>query len=162
MLTFPGELGLGCPPIEDIRIDAKSRDDIPAILIGLQAIYRNETTRERLAQLLEEQLLPDVRQDAGRPGLCLWEILVLSVLRVGLDCDWDHLEYLANQLSDIRQMLGLSPVIDQEIDYDRQTLIDNVSLLTPSILHQINDLVVAAAGPKIVRKKAWRALARAR
>ena len=39
----------------------KSRDDIPAILIGLQAIYRNESTRARLKQLLEEQLLPDVR-----------------------------------------------------------------------------------------------------
>ena len=89
-------------PIEAIRIDVKSRDDIPAILIGLQAIYRNETTRERLAQLLEEQLLPNVRHDTGRPEMCLWEILVLGVIRVGLDCDWDHLVYLANQAGDIR------------------------------------------------------------
>ena len=28
--------------IEDIELDAKSRDDTPAILIGLQAIWRNE------------------------------------------------------------------------------------------------------------------------
>ena len=44
-------------------------------------------------------------------------------------------------------------MIDQETYYDRQTLIDNVSLLTPLTLHQINDLVEAAAGREIVRKK---------
>ena len=34
-----GQLG-----IEDIKLDAKSRDDIPALLRGLQHIYRNEKT----------------------------------------------------------------------------------------------------------------------
>ena len=38
---------LGSVPIADIELDAESRDDIPAILIGLQAIYRNEAVAHR-------------------------------------------------------------------------------------------------------------------
>ncbi len=36
-----GQLGEMC--IEDIKIDTKSRDDIPALLLGLQYLYSNET-----------------------------------------------------------------------------------------------------------------------
>lgn len=32
---------LGSVPIEDIRLNAKCRDDVPALLIGLQAIYKD-------------------------------------------------------------------------------------------------------------------------
>ena len=32
----------GSVPIEDIKPDAKSRDDIPALPVGLQAVYRDE------------------------------------------------------------------------------------------------------------------------
>ena len=60
---------LGSVPIEDIELDVKSRDDIPAILIGLQAIYKDESTREELFRLLDEHVLPDRRRDTGRPGM---------------------------------------------------------------------------------------------
>lgn len=33
---------LGSVPIEDIELDAKSRDDIPTVLIGLQEIYKDK------------------------------------------------------------------------------------------------------------------------
>ena len=42
---------LGQLRIEDIKLDAKSRDDIPAILRGLQHIYKNEETRAELFAL---------------------------------------------------------------------------------------------------------------
>ena len=48
---------LGSVPIEDIKLNVKSRDDIPAILIGLQAIYKNKTTREELFRLLDEHVV---------------------------------------------------------------------------------------------------------
>ena len=34
--------------IEDIELDLKSRDDIPALLIGLRYLYSQEPLRERL------------------------------------------------------------------------------------------------------------------
>ena len=44
--------------IEEIGLDAKSRDVIPAFLIGLQTIYSNEALRTDLFGLLDEHILP--------------------------------------------------------------------------------------------------------
>ena len=45
-----GEIG-----IEDIWINLKSRDDIPALLLGLQYLYADEETRTRLFALLSDR-----------------------------------------------------------------------------------------------------------
>ena len=42
------QLGRGEVCIEDIELDLKSRDDLPALLIGLQYLYSREPLRERL------------------------------------------------------------------------------------------------------------------
>ena len=60
---------LGSVPIEDIELDVKSRDDIPAILIGLQAIYRNEATREELFRLPASAFFPT---GGGTPAARGW------------------------------------------------------------------------------------------
>ena len=52
------QMELGEVRIEDIRINLKSRDDIPALLLGLQHLYADEETRTRLFALLEEHMLP--------------------------------------------------------------------------------------------------------
>ena len=72
------QLKLGEVRIEDIEFDIKSRDDIVAILSGLQLLYAQEAERDRLFALLDEHLLPgickrwDVR--AWRCGALLkWE-----------------------------------------------------------------------------------------
>ena len=39
----------------------------------------------------------------GRPGLDLWHILVLGVVRLALGCDYDRLAYLANYDALLRQ-----------------------------------------------------------
>ena len=70
---------LGSVDIGAIKLNAKSRDDIPAILIGLQAIWKDEAAREELLRLPEARILPDRRRDTGRPGMQLWRILVMGV-----------------------------------------------------------------------------------
>ena len=50
---------LGQVPIEKIWINPKSRDDIPAVLKGLQHIWCDEELRERLFALLDEHILPE-------------------------------------------------------------------------------------------------------
>ena len=99
---------LGSVPIKDIELDAESRDDIPAILIGLQAVYRNEATREELFRLLDEHVLPDRRRDTGRLGMELWAIVVMGVLKQGLNCDYDRLHRLADKEMDVQRLLGHS------------------------------------------------------
>ena len=87
---------LGQVPIDKIRIDPKSRDDIPAVLKGLQHLWCDEGLRARLLALLDEHVLPEVDRTVGRPGMQLWRILVLGVLKQGLACDFDRLHDLAN------------------------------------------------------------------
>ena len=69
---------LGSIPIEDIKLNTKSRDDTPVLLIGLQAVYRDEATRNELFALLDKHILPDRSRDTGRPGMELWSVLVMA------------------------------------------------------------------------------------
>ena len=80
---------LGQVPIEEIWINPKSRDDIPAVLKGLQHIWSDEELRARLLALLDEHILPEADRTVGRPGMDLWQILVLGVLKQGLGCDFE-------------------------------------------------------------------------
>ena len=97
---------LGSVPIEQIVLDEKSRDDIPALLKGLQLIYTDPDTRKELFELLEAHIRPDTDRSVGRPGMEMWRILVLGVLKEGLNCDFDRLHNLANEHRTIRKMLG--------------------------------------------------------
>ena len=137
--------------IEDIELDIKSRDDIPAILIGLQYLYSQKALRDRLFALMDKYILPGVNRKVGRPGMAMWSILVLAVVKQGLGCDFDRLHDLANQHMAIRQFLGHADIGDKT-RYHYQTLVDNVSLLNPKLLGKVNQLVVEC-GHTVVGKK---------
>jgi hypothetical protein len=104
---------LGEVAIAQIRIDPRSRDDIPAILKGLQLIYTQEETRQKLFELLERSLASNAKKTVGRPGMELWRIFVLATLKQGLNCDFDRLQELANQHQTLREMLGHSDWADK-------------------------------------------------
>lgn len=145
------QLQLGELDIGSIRIDPKSRDDIPQILLGLQHIYTTPEVRQAVFGILAE-ILPEKRDGEaadkadpgnGRPGMSQWQIFVLGVLRLGLNADYDRIQELANQHNTIRQMLGHSDWMDDK-RYSLQTLRDNLRLFTPEILDRINQEVVRA------------------
>ena len=139
---------LGSVDIGAIELDAESRDDIPALLIGIQAIYEDEATRTALFRLLEAHILPGRRRDTGRPGMDLWRILVMGLLKQGLRCDFDRLREIADRHADVQAFLGHDVWFDP-CRYKLQTIRDNVALLTPELLRKVNDLV-AAAGQEIL------------
>lgn len=145
------QLKLGEIPISEIKINLKSRDDIPPLLLGLQHIYTTPDLREEIFTILEEKILPDTDLHNGRPGMDLWKILIFGVLRVNLNWDYDRLEEMANNHKTIRQMLGHG-LFDANYEYKLQTLKDNVSLLTPEIVAEINNIVVKT-GHDLVQKK---------
>ena len=142
---------LGQVPIEKIWINPKSRDDIPAVLKGLQHIWCDEALRARLVALLDEHILPEADRTVGRPGMDLWQILVLGVLKQGLGCDFDRLHDLTNHHGTIREFLGHGD-FDDKTRYEYQTVVDNVSLLTPELLSAVGRLVVES-GHKVAKKK---------
>ena len=152
------QMGIDEIGIANIQIDRKSRDDIPQILLGLQYIYTTPDLRDRVFEILEE-VVPDRKgegkdgkaaTDTGRPGMDQWKILVLSVLRLGLNADYDRIQELANQHGTIRQMLGHGDWSD-DTQYHHQTLKDNLYLFTPEILDRISQEVVKA-GHRLLKK----------
>ena len=149
------QLALGVVDIAAIQLDPRSRDDIPRLLRGLQYIYMQPQVREEVFTILREVVPLDaagqpVSVDTGRPGMAQWQILVLGVLRLGLNADYDRLQELANNHLTIRQMLGHSDFADDK-NWGVQTLKDNLRLFTPQILERINAVVIAA-GHALVKK----------
>ena len=137
------QLQLGELDIAAINIDSRSRDDIPQLLRGLQHLYTDETLRAELFHVLEKMIPQETSTEHGRPGMRLWNILVLGTLRLNLNCDYDRLLELANQHKTIRQMLGHGLVDDDET-YSLQTIRDNVQKFTPEVLDEINQIVLRA------------------
>jgi transposase, IS5 family len=140
-------------PIEKIQLPTKSRDELPAILAGLQWIWMHPAPKAEIFGLLEAAVLAG-KQATGRLGMDLWQILVLGVVRLGLDANWDRLEDLANHHTLLRQMLGVAAVpwgVEAKV-FAHQTLRDNVALLDETLLQEINARV-AAAGREVFAKK---------
>jgi IS5 family transposase len=137
--------------ISKITFDLKSRDELPQVLRGLQHIYMTPSLREEIFSLLEKNIAPDVDKKNGRPGMELWKILVLGVVRLDLNWNYDRLHDSVNNHYAIRQMLGHPDFFDKH-QYHLQTLKDNVSLLTPELLDEINQVVVRS-GHVILKKK---------
>ncbi len=101
----------GVPDIRRIRLDVKSRDDIPAILIGLRDLHGDEGTRKRLFGLLGRLVLPGKGRRVGRPGMEPLTIPVPGVVRQGLGCGFDRLRKPANQHIPIRRRPEAGPRI---------------------------------------------------
>ena len=144
------QMTIGEIDIARISFDCKSRDDIPKILKGLQFVYSDAALRTAIFELLPRQVAPKVSKTVGRPGMTLWTILVCGVIRLDLNCDYDRLHELVNQHNTLREMLGHGAFSDAR--YHVQSLKDNVSLLTPELLDEINQLIVQA-GHGLVKKR---------
>ena len=150
---FQAQPDLQITPIEKIRLPLKSRDELPPILAGLQWVWMQPRLKAEIFALLEGKILAG-KKATGRTGMDLWQILVLGVVRLGLDADWDRMEDLANHHTLIRQMLGLpaTPWDDDSKRFGHQTLRDNVALLDDELLQQINARITAA-GREVFAKK---------
>jgi hypothetical protein len=136
--------------IADIEFDLESRDEIPKLLMGLQHIYSIPHIRNKVSEVLK-QIVPRKSHETGRPGMNLWKILVLGTVRLNCNWDYDKVHDMANNHDKIRRMLGHREK-DFDSTYALQTIKDNVSLLTPEILDEINQIVVQAGHSLVIKK----------
>src|SRR5438132_7833964 len=146
-------MALGGTPIERVQLPIRSRDELPPVLAGLQWIFQTPELNRRVFDLLEQKVV-GLKKATGRPGLDLWHILVLGVVRLALDCDYDRLEYLANYDGLLRQILGLHPILsDLDKPFHYKTLSENVCHVDEALLQQINALVVQAGRAAFKKKE---------
>jgi hypothetical protein len=156
--VFHSQLNLGEVDIAKIKLDPKSRDDIPQLLAGLQYIYTHAEAHKAVFKILEEvvpsragtDIIGKASSNKGRPGMEQWRILVLGTLRLGLNADYDRIHELANQHCTVRQMLGHGS-FDFIAQYHLQTIKDNLGLFTQELLDRINQEAVRA-GHKLLKK----------
>jgi len=137
--------------IAHIEFDLQSRDEIPKLLMGLQHIYSTPKIREKVFKVLN-RIVPKKSHETGRPGMDLWKILVLGTLRLNCNWDYDKVHEIANNHKTLRQMLGHAEM-DFDSTYALQTIRDNVSLLTPEVLDEINQIVVQAGHDFMMNNK---------
>jgi IS5 family transposase len=128
--------------ISKIKFDLRSRDEIPKLLMGLQYIYCNTEIREQVSDILQGVIPEETDSKNGRPGTDLWKILILGTLRLNCDWDYDKVKEIADNHLKVREMMGHCRFEDSL--YSLQTVKDNVSLFTPDIPDEINQIVVKA------------------
>jgi hypothetical protein len=128
-------------PKSVIISDLQSRDEIPKVLIGLQELYCHRSLRKKVFEALKDLIPDNVNQNKGRRGMNLWTILVLGVLRLVCNWDYDKLTEIADNHITLRLMLGHS-LFGKASCYALLTVKDNLRLFTPAILDKINQMVV--------------------
>ena len=150
---FEQQTKLGVKLIEDTPVLQKSRDDVPALIKALLAIYKIPEYNEQIFAILEDLIVKEKKR-TGRRGLTLWQIFVLAQFRLALNLDYDRLHYMVHSNSVLRQLLG----IETELGFDRieigyQRIIDNLQLLNDATLLKINDVVVSFGHKEVFKKK---------
>ena len=145
------QMKLGEVDISNIKFDLKSRDEIPKLLMGLQYIYCNAEIREKVFSILSTAIPCNISKINGRPGMDLWKILVLGVLRLNCNWDFDKVKEIADNHATLREMLGHVKWFDTT-SYPLQTIKDNVGLLTDELLCEINKIVIDC-GHNLIKKK---------
>jgi len=55
--------------IANIRLDSRSRDDIPELLRGLQYLYTDKQLRAQIFEVLAGLTPPTINPEMGRPGM---------------------------------------------------------------------------------------------
>jgi transposase, IS5 family len=150
---FEQQLSVDIIPIQSVKIPDYKRDELPPTLKALQYIFVTPELNHEVFSILEDAIGKD-KKKTGRTGMDLWQILVLGVVRLTLDINYDRLWYEANHDKLVRQIMGIESTDGfrevKEIPYN--TIRENVSLLDEKTIEKINVLVVKA-GHKIVKKK---------
>lgn len=155
---FEQQLKIGVKQIKDTPVLLKSRDDIPALVIALLAIYNSPDYSNLIYKLLGDVVLKG-KKETGRTGLNLWQIFVLAQYRLALNLDYDRLHYMTHSDSTLRQLLGIETETGfDKIEISYQRIIDNLHLLDNKALTKINDVIVSFGHTKVFKKKEVEAL----
>lgn len=138
--TCSSQLRLDCVPIEQLQLNLNCRDEIIPILEGLKHVFCQAELRDQLIQLVADDVNASTRDDVGREGLDYWQILVLAVVRLGCDLDYDKLQDLCENHLALRCLLCVGAW--DETNFAARRICDTLLLLQPATLEKMNHLIV--------------------
>lgn len=128
-------------PLMSVRLNPRSRDETVKMIRGLQAVYADLPTRQAILGLIRRDVLGEVRDDVGRPGMDLWSIFVLICCREALRLDYDRLEDLVEHHQLVRAAMGIGDWQEKHV-HDWTRIWRNVRKVGPETLAEINRRVV--------------------
>ena len=92
--AFSSQLRLDCLAIEELQLNVNCRDEIISILEGLKHVFGHPEVRDALVELVAADITGGKRDDTGRVGFDYWQIIVMAVVRLGCNVDYDKLQDL--------------------------------------------------------------------
>jgi len=151
---FLQQLTINCIPIAEVKIPINIRSHMDNLLAALQYIYLTPKWNNKIFELLKKEILKDA-ENKGRPGMSLWEIFVLSQVKLCMNISYDELHHHANCNSRLRGIMGVEEKnrsFGKEKEYSYQNIFDNVTLLNEDFLKEVNDMIVQI-GHEVFKKK---------
>lgn len=131
-----------CTPIAEMTLNYECRDEIIPVLAGLQHIYTCSSLRNKLVNLVAQDINEDSRRDVGRPGLDDWQVVVLASVRLGCNCDYDKLQDQSENHRALRTMLGVGQW-DDGTSFTARRIRDTLCQLQPATIAEINHAIVS-------------------
>jgi len=155
---FEQQMTLGRLPIGETPIPTKKRSGaLPGLCAALKEIFITPKWNERVFEILEAKIMAG-KNRTGRPGMDLWQIFVLSQVRLCQNISYDELHDLADHHTMIRQIMGIESGFGYEkYEFEYQNIVDNVSLLDDETVQKLNHVIVEF-GHEVFKKKEEEAL----
>jgi hypothetical protein len=155
---FEQQLTLGRLPISETKITTKKRSGaLPGLCAALKEIFTTPEWNERVFEILEAKIT-EGKKRTGRPGMDLWQIFVLSQVRLCRNISYEELYHTANNDHLIRRIMGIESGFGYErYEFEYQNIIDNVSLLDDQTVRELNQIIVEF-GHEVFKKKEEAAL----
>ena len=135
------QLRFDCTPVSNLKLNFECRDEIIPILAGLQHVYDDHKLRQSVIDLVASDINKNTRPDIGREGFTYWQVLVIAVVRLGLNLNYDKLQDLCENHRNLRYMLRIGDW-DDETNFSWRRLRDTLVLLTPETIKQIDSHIV--------------------
>ena len=150
---FEQQMTLGRLPIGETEIPTKKRGGaLPGLCAALKEIFTTPKWNEKVFEILEAKIT-EGKKRTGRPGMDLWQIFVLSQVRLCQNISYDELHHIADYDTLMRQIMGVESGFGYEkYKFEYQNIIDNVSLLDDETVKQLNHVIVEF-GHEVFKKK---------
>lgn len=154
---FEQQIEIGQLLIQDTQFSLKSKDSLDELLAALKEIFAISEYNEKIFNTLES-VISKGKQKTGRKGMDLWQIFVLSQVRLCTGSSYERLTHMANYDHLIRQIMGVEKLpFYERTSFEYQNIYDNVTLLDDETVTQLNEVIIAF-GHDIFKKKEGAAL----
>ena len=151
-IEFEQQLILGSTQIHKVEIPPKMKSHMANLLSALKYIFITPKWNKAVFKLLSDKILKGKKR-TGRPGMSLWEIFVLSQVKLCMNISYEELHHGANYDSLLRGILGVLPSdFSSGKSYEYQNIYDNISPISEEMLKEINEILIKV-GHEIFKKK---------